>query len=362
MTQVSTGLSNGGQTSYFNIFYDDSLSSSRGLELASDLMRYCDSDFTWLNASFPGVSPGVPIDVYIANVSTAAEVDAGWGGWGPIRLNVTLNLGEIPVIGSTPLTLARYLLVVETSEIFMRERQPAFFNRFNDRFEAFDEGSKGESLSLVLGVQFLRDNIPQVTMIPEVPGFTFAVSSVWLNGVRDNKIDVDIDDISHDDTTGCGTLFLLYLHDQLGFGWTEIIAAGGHTLSDVYSHLTGDDRATAFSTFADLVSLHYPLGLGVSYFPLLETVFPVPSLRSLLAPSQVSWVSNGPPGPVQVIVDQLGTVTTPIALSSDVPATADVPGQVTLAIGSAAVSAPLQVPVPGQPETFTDKAVTITAG
>lgn len=209
----------------------------------------------------------------------------------------------------------------------------SYINRFNDWFEAFDEGSKGESLSLVLGVKFLRDNIPQVTMIPEVPGFTFAVY-----------------------------LFLLYLHDQLGFGWTEIIAAGGRTLSDVYSHLTGDDRATAFSTFADLVSLHYPLGLGVSYFPLLETVFPVPSLRSLLAPSQVSWVSNGPPAPVQVIVDQLGTVTTPIALSSDVPATADVPGQVTLAIGSAAVSAPLQVPVPGQPETFTDKAVTITAG
>jgi hypothetical protein len=358
---VSTGLFNDGQTRYFQVLYDDSLAASRGVDLASDLMKYCDGDFTWLNAFFPGVTPGTPINVYVADASSAADIGGGWTGWGLIPLQVTLSMGEIPVTGGDPLTLARYLLVAETSEIFMRQRQPAFFNRYNDWFEAFDEGSKGESLSRVMGIQLLRDNIPQVTMIPAAPGVSFGVTSIWLNGIRDNRIEVDIDDIDPDDITGCGTLFLLFLHDQLGFGWADIIAAGGATLSDVYSHLTGDDRANAFTVFSDLVNLHYPQGGGLQYFPRLDTVFPVPNLRTLVAPSQVSWVSNGPPGEVQVTLDQVTTVVTTVMLSSSDPATADVASQVAFPIGSALASTGLQVPVPGDAEAFTDQAITITA-
>jgi hypothetical protein len=173
--------------------------------------------------------------------------------------------------------------------------------------EAFDEGSKGESLSLVAGVQFLRDNCPQIRTIPMVASGTFAVSFIWLTGSGDpatsrlDRIGTNADDIEHDDITSCGTLFLLFLHDQLGFGIPQIIGAGGATLADVWSHLTGGDRGDAFSTFADLVNLHYSLDNG-PYNPALETVFPVPELNLLLAPGEVSWVSNGPPGQLQLLL------------------------------------------------------------
>jgi hypothetical protein len=368
MAFLNTGLSNSGQTQFFKIWYDDSLPNASGLDVAQDLMTHCDSDFSWLRGWFPGVSPGTPITVNIASLSIPTNGGAGWIGWGPYPLTVTLAVGTFPVTGGDLLTLFRYFLIVETSEIFMRERQPAWFNRHNDWFEAFDEGSKGESLSHLFGVQFLREKIPQATMIPGFDSVGVQASEMWLNppmgaapgtpAPRNNHVDDNMDDISPDEVTGCGTLFLFFLHDQLGFGLDTIIAAGGATLADVYSHLTGDDRTNAFSTFADLVNLHYPSADG-PYFPLLESVFPVPNLRGLLAPAQVSWVSNGHPAELQVVLDQVATVRTTIALTSDNPAIVGVPTKTTVPTGSGLTRLPLDIPLQGA--NFTATTATITA-
>ena len=52
-----------------------------------------------------------------------------------------------------------------------------------------------------------------------------------------------------DPVVGCGTLFLFYLHDQLGYRIEDIINAGGGHLSNVYQNLTGDSAVNAFGEF-----------------------------------------------------------------------------------------------------------------
>jgi hypothetical protein len=53
-------------------------------------------------------------------------------------------------------------------------------------------------------------------------------------------------------------LFLNWLHAQLGFGWDQIVQAGGASLAQTYTHLTGQNDA--LSRFTTLMQAHYPAG------------------------------------------------------------------------------------------------------
>lgn len=57
-------------------------------------------------------------------------------------------------------------------------------------------------------------------------------------------------DLDHE-ANGCGTLFLEYLHDGLGYDWKSIIANGADTLAETYSKLTGSDPTAAFPRFIE---------------------------------------------------------------------------------------------------------------
>jgi hypothetical protein len=48
---------------------------------------------------------------------------------------------------------------------------------------------------------------------------------------------------------GAGTLFLMYLHDKLGYSWTQIIQAKGETLGEKYQSLTGKSGKEGFEDF-----------------------------------------------------------------------------------------------------------------
>jgi len=76
----------------------------------------------------------------------------------------------------------------------------------------------------------------------------------WKNGAIDyissnNAID------RNQDASGCGALFLNYLHDGLEVkkppSWSDIVKAGGNTLAETYSKLTGKDPGTAFQNFKE---------------------------------------------------------------------------------------------------------------
>ena len=55
---------------------------------------------------------------------------------------------------------------------------------------------------------------------------------------------------AHDsDATGCGLLFLAYLHAGLGHAWPAIVRTGGSTLAVTYAALTGADAGHAYPAF-----------------------------------------------------------------------------------------------------------------
>jgi len=51
------------------------------------------------------------------------------------------------------------------------------------------------------------------------------------------------------DATGCGLLFLAYLHDGLCQSWPAIVQTGGPTLAVTYATLTGADAGHAYPAF-----------------------------------------------------------------------------------------------------------------
>lgn len=358
MALTSAGLPNQGRTRYYNVFYDDTLSAARGHDAAVELMRHIDGDFELAATWFPGVQLGTPMNVNITHPTDDAKTGASWQGWGLVPVGIDLKLGEFPVDGPTFVETLRYLLVLEVSEVFMRDRQPAFFNRFNDWFEAFNEGSKGESLSLLLGVEFLRRQLPHVTLVPAVAGRSFRVAQLWLNSSRPDHVDDNVGTTAHDVVTGCGTLFLFFLADQLGFSITEIIGAGSAKLSGVYAKLTGDLESNAFTTFSALVEQHYPAGSD-SYEPPLESIFPVPDLSSIFARSVMSWVTNYDRNDLTVSLTHQAKTTVRVALESDAPGLVDVPSSVVVPVGSFRATVPVTVSRPAG--AFTPRTATITA-
>lgn len=369
MAYVTTGLPNNGRTQYFNFQYDQSLSHARGRDLAADVMTYCDDDLSLVASWFSGrrldMSP--PINVSFANITLASDAGASWFGAGPWPLQVTIDMGELAMTMGTPTMLARSLLVSEVSEMYMRAFSPWLFNPWF----ATGEGSKGEGLSRFLSTQFLLKAYPSATAIPGLAGAPFNVSDLWLNSARDNHIDDNIDDSEPDAVTGCATLFLFFLHDQLGFRIEDIINAGAGRLSNVYENLTNDSWTNAWGKFRPLVDAHCPHTLHTiqknsktisffspTYSPRLDTIFPVSDLSLLTVPQELSWVANIGSNATTVMVDHPAKVPLVIDLTSDdasiIPAFA-----VIIQPPAQSVTAPLAV-LP-QPQSFTSKTVTLTA-
>lgn len=362
MTYTQSGLPNGGRTNYFEIRYDTSLSTVRGQNVASDLMRYCDDDYSWLNSFFPGTVIGWPGNIKINVEIKNSDIDttdprflgAEWCGYA-WSYTITVGFGERPIAGMSAVDALRWLIVIEVSEMFMRERQG--YGPWNDWFSTVppNEGSKGESLSQVFGVEFIRNRVIGATSTPGE-----AWSSMWLNDSnRPDFVSTAPPTNGRVPENGCGTLFLLFLRDQLGYALDQIVAHGGSTLADVYSHLTGDDANNAFPYFVNLVQDHYPSYDG-PYYPPLETVFPVPNITGIYADVKLSWIMNGPPPKLLVAFDRAIVARTTVHLNSDHPNIIGVPPVIRNAPpGAGGFSALLQVKPQGH--RFTQQDVTLTA-
>jgi len=125
--------------------------------------------------------------------------------------------------------LAPGFLTAESVEVFEAARNNGWDCGFTN----------GESLSRVLA--FDRHS--------EIAGdFNQTEQDWWASGHPDH-----VNDNSAGDTdqlaSGCGDLFLYYLHSQLTFDWPSICSAGGSTLGACYRSLTGYDPAQGFSDF-----------------------------------------------------------------------------------------------------------------
>lgn len=72
----------------------------------------------------------------------------------------------------------------------------------------------------------------------------------WLSMGAEDYVSSNSFDLDHSGN-GCGVLFVQYLHDELPNDWKRIVAAGGDTLAETYSKLTGNPADTAFSKFKE---------------------------------------------------------------------------------------------------------------
>src|SRR5439155_9007384 len=219
--------------------------------------------------------------------------------------------------GPNPTTgLVRFLIVAEVTEMFMASQRKQWYGGAN-------EGSMGESLSRFLSSQFLSISGISKAIFPG-----FSVVHIWLNDpLRPNFVDVAPDDFEPDATTGCGTCFIFFLRDQLGFSIQQIIAAAAPTLAGVYANLTS--QTDGWQTFKDLVDLHYPSGAS-KHFPPLDNIFPVANLATFYAPAVISWVSNDTPYIARIILDHAVPAGVDIMLTSDDTKAIGVPESVML--------------------------------
>ncbi|SDF63289.1 hypothetical protein [Terriglobus roseus] len=368
MPYTTAGLPNSGQTQYFIFEYDDSLSSARGVDLATEMMKTSDADLSLLAAWFSGrqldMSP--PIHVSINAVALDAmgnpigDIGSDWMGGFLVPLQLTITFGELAMMSGTPIMFARYLLISSVSEMYMR----AFgtYGSTTPWFALTNAGNKGDALSRFLGEQFMLREYPGISALPSLTMGVLTCTNFWLNSARNNFLEENDEDVNpmHPGVAGA-TLFLMYLHDQLGYSIEDIVNAGAGHLSNVYENLSHDSWTNAWPKFSALVNGHYPTTPGTSgdsspYFPPLDTVFPVPDLAFFSAPSVATWLATSPV-PVVIAVDHPAIFPLPLVITSS-DATI-IPGFVlTIGTGMTSGSAPLVV-LP-QAANFMTKKVTLT--
>jgi hypothetical protein len=255
---LTAGHSLPGVTDQYAIAYDASLAAADGVNRGNALISKCDGDFAQMNALFG--SPGTPFSAPIqVNLSQGPWASAGWGP--PIRVT--------PGNGSKG-DLVRYLLVSEVVEMFMQSLGNGWGYSYGDT----TEGSKGEALSRFLGYYFLATNGLDLTIL-NAGGGTFFVANQWLGASpRPDFINNDPDDNKPDVTTGCTTLFLYYLYDQLKFAIPDIINAGAANMAGVYRNLTGD-TGDPFPFFARLMNGAFPGANQITKGPNFDDPFPI---------------------------------------------------------------------------------------
>jgi hypothetical protein len=335
MVATTAGLPGNGITAHYEISYESSLSKADGLDRANALLATCEADFALMKSWFGGIELefDYPIPVLIDNASGGAswddpsELQVAFG-WSPA---VTIRPGS-----GTSVDVIRYLLVSEITEMFMATLKNGWFEP-TSLFHGADEGSKGEGLSRFLGIQFQLANAGPVG---RAAPSGFAVTNLWLNSPRPDYVNDNPDDIHPDIITGCTTLFLFYLRDELGITVDSLIAAGGSTLADVYRNLRLP--FDGWTTFRNLVNDHYPQGF--SYNPLGESVFPVSGLSAFFSPGSIT---SGYSNSTHVFIDKPAMAEVNISLTSDDPTIVKIPPVVTIGAGQLMTGVPISTsPIP----------------
>ena len=322
MGQTTQGLPNGGKTGRYAISYEESLPDASGLLLARDLMNTCDEDFDLMAGWFAGTDFefSFPVKVQLENAVGGASWDDPADISLPFGYSPTVQVKAVMPTPEAGVDFVRYLLVSEVTEMFMASKDNGWFEP-TSLLSGDNEGSKGEGLSRFLGHQF------QLARALNDRYLDFEVVPLWLNSpTRPNYVDNHPDDINPDAITGCTTCFLYYLHDQLGYGITDMINAGAATLGGVYQKLTG--RSDGWQSFIDLVNLHYPM--GPTYDTTGDTLFPVPNLHYL----ESSKVVSGSTVKAYVALDGKTPADVTLALVSDNPAVVTAPSTYLVPAGS----------------------------
>ena len=282
-----------GNTANFVVAYDDTLAN--GPALADAVLLQCEPDLAALSTLFGGVMPTPASLPFHVNL-----VPGGGGGSHPGCLATTITCfvsASSDTIGVPKLVDAEVVEVLEAAQAL-----------------GFNCGaSNGEALSRVL---------PGV-LDPSVR-FRFSVGDSWLNSPAPSRPDW-VTNTDPTDTNlvsiGCGTLFLNYLADQLGFTWPQIIAAAAPTLAGTAAKL---GLQNAFGDFSALLTRHYPPAVQAHLTD--DDPFPLPDPRLYLRHNLAdTGASHAPPlakSPDIIVRNSIvatpqATFSTPASINSD---------------------------------------------
>jgi hypothetical protein len=267
---TTTGLTNGGASTSYQIQYDDQITSSSAIAAFETLRANCDADFTWMQQLFGGAASPWSGQMKI-NIVSGADGPAGGGTgacWpnssGPITLypGVAANSAS----ATTDPWFLRYLIVSEVVEMFMSSTGSDWYG---GNWASGNEGSAGEGLSRFLGTQLL---IQKHGATGGEPGYD--ITNYWLNSPRTDYVNnVQPGDNGLDPVTGCASAFVYYLFTQLGCGINQIIANSAKELSGVYQNITGDG-SDPFPYFKNLLDTGYP-GTATVTGPNLDNPWPI---------------------------------------------------------------------------------------
>lgn len=149
--------------------------------------------------------------------------------------------------------------------------------------------------------------------------FAQTIQAWWGHGHADYVNNNDASD-QDEDSNGCSTLFLYYLHSQLGFDWAKIVATGGATLGETYQRLTGRSGAEGFN---DFISRMATLDQGGQLaLPASGNPFPIQG-SGTTGPS-------GQPGGTTGTPDPSGSTGAPAPSAPEIPVPADAGSAMTI--------------------------------
>jgi hypothetical protein len=322
MVWTNAGLQNNGVTPHYNFLYWDSLAGPGGPEPGriNAVINACENDGNWLSSLFGITDPITPLRAMLGypnlavgeNSRITVKVDVGSGPPAAQRRIDLVNANDNPNDANAPRFLwvsvnydgrkfstdpgmIRLQLVHELSEWFMFVQNIGWYGSNDPTLIGYNigEGSNGEALARFLAGQFLAQNDLLDTGLLDD---TMGSSDLWLNIESTNghtalwrQDCVNFtrkDDVGWDQVTGCTTLFMYYLSDQLGFTVNQIVRAGAPTLAGVYRNLTGDTVNDPFQSFKVLLDGAFPSQTGnVILRPNRDNPFPLSPRLPTTSPS-----------------------------------------------------------------------------
>jgi hypothetical protein len=186
----------------------------RGWDVSGAIAHTVAADYRWLVNTFGLEPPGVPFTVYVE-----PGVGSTYHRYGTA---ITFFVGtEDPY--SASLTAAVMV------DIFTAAADTGWDG----------QATNGTALRHALAMHLHPE------LAPLMQGITHAW---WSHGAAD-YLSSNNAGTRDPDATGCGLLFLFYLHDGLGHSWSSIVRIGGETLAATYAALTGMDIGHAYPAF-----------------------------------------------------------------------------------------------------------------
>jgi hypothetical protein len=239
------------------LFYDPTAGvgefyTSRGNTLATAVLSTCEADYGALYGYFPLIPDGIPFLIHVQ----PGQKGARHQGSGNTSIYCDAFTGNDS-------DLLRFDIVAEAAEVFMNE------------FGWDANKSNGEALSRIIAAKLYPNEL-----MTEQGGNVVDSSTgpAWLASDQPDYVNNTEGTDQNPISIGCATLFINYMHHQLGFDLNQIINAAGETLSDTYSVLTS--RFDAYESFKKLLARRFP---GPDFLPLKGADNPYPIHPDILA-------------------------------------------------------------------------------